>query len=72
LGVYLFPFTSATKLHFFLGVFLHFFTGDDTALGGGIALGDVLAGLVHRRINASEAHDGAAAGKAAHITDLRH
>jgi hypothetical protein len=30
LGVYLFPFTSATKLHFFLGVFLHFITGDDT------------------------------------------
>ncbi len=27
--VYLFPFTSATKLHFFLGVFLHFITGDD-------------------------------------------
>ena len=30
MGVYLFPFTSATKLHFFLGVFLHFITGDDT------------------------------------------
>ena len=29
MGVYLFPFTSATKLHFFLGVFLHFITGDD-------------------------------------------
>jgi hypothetical protein len=29
LGVYLFPFTSATILHFFLGVFLHFITGDD-------------------------------------------
>jgi len=29
LGVYLFPFTSATKLHFFLGVFFHFITGDD-------------------------------------------
>ena len=29
LGVYLFPFTSATKLHFFLGGFLHFITGDD-------------------------------------------
>ena len=27
--VYLFPFTSATILHFFLGVFLHFITGDD-------------------------------------------
>jgi hypothetical protein len=31
LGVYLFPFTSATILHFFLGVFLHFITGDDKA-----------------------------------------
>jgi hypothetical protein len=30
LGVYLFPFTSATKLHFFLGAFLHFITGADT------------------------------------------
>ena len=30
--VYLFPFTSATKLHFFLGVFLHFITGDDNIL----------------------------------------
>ncbi len=30
MGVYLFPFTSATKLHFFLGVFLHFITGADT------------------------------------------
>ena len=29
MGVYLFPFTSATKLHFFLGLFLHFITGDD-------------------------------------------
>ena len=29
MGVYLFPFTSATILHFFLGVFLHFITGDD-------------------------------------------
>jgi site-specific DNA recombinase len=29
LGVYLFPFISATKLHFFLGVFLHFITGTD-------------------------------------------
>ena len=27
---HLFPFTSATKLHFFLGVFLHFITGADT------------------------------------------
>jgi hypothetical protein len=33
LEVYLFPFTSATKLHFFLGVFLHFITGDDTCAG---------------------------------------
>ena len=30
LGVYLFSLLSATKLHFFLGVFLHFITGDDT------------------------------------------
>ncbi len=30
MGVYLFPFTSATKLHFFLGVFLHFITGADS------------------------------------------
>ena len=33
MGVYLFPFTSATKLHFFLGVFLHFITGDDSKNG---------------------------------------
>ena len=30
LGVYLFFASSATKLHFFLGVFLHFITGDDS------------------------------------------
>jgi hypothetical protein len=30
LGVYLFFLTSATKLHFFLGVFLHFIIGADT------------------------------------------
>ncbi len=30
LGVYLFFSSSATKLHFFLGVFCHFITGDDT------------------------------------------
>ena len=30
MGVYLFSFTSATILHFFLGVFLHFSTGVDT------------------------------------------
>ena len=34
MGVYLFPFTSATNLHFFLGVFLHFITGDDTKASG--------------------------------------
>ena len=33
LGVYLFFASSATKLHFFLGVFLHFITGADTTLG---------------------------------------
>ena len=32
LGVYIFFFTSATKLHFFLGVFLHFIIGADTFL----------------------------------------
>ncbi|MDE6840089.1 MAG: hypothetical protein K2P49_04405, partial [Oscillospiraceae bacterium] len=32
LGVYLFSLLSATKLHFFLGVFLHFITGDDSSL----------------------------------------
>ena len=31
MGVYLFSLLSATKLHFFLGVFLHFITGDDSA-----------------------------------------
>jgi hypothetical protein len=30
LGVYLFFTSFATKLHFFLGVFLHFITGDDS------------------------------------------
>ena len=30
LGVYLFFASSAINLHFFLGVFLHFITGDDT------------------------------------------
>jgi len=29
LGVYLFFLTSATKLHFFLGVFFHFIIGAD-------------------------------------------
>ena len=29
LGVYLFFASSAINLHFFLGVFLHFITGDD-------------------------------------------
>jgi hypothetical protein len=31
LGVYLFFASSATKLHFFLGVFFHFIIGADTA-----------------------------------------
>ena len=30
LGVYLFFTSFATKLHFFLGVFFHFITGDDS------------------------------------------
>ena len=34
MGVYLFPFISATKLHFFLGVFLHFITGADSTEQG--------------------------------------
>ena len=42
------------------------------ALGDGIALGNVLAGLVYRRINAREAHNGAAAGETAHIANLGH
>ena len=40
MGVYLFPFTSATILHFFLGVFLHFITGDDTKIT-----------IINRRLN---------------------
>ena len=31
IGSLSFPFSSATNLHFFLGVFLHFITGDDNA-----------------------------------------
>ncbi|MEY8404092.1 helix-turn-helix domain-containing protein, partial [Oscillospiraceae bacterium 44-34] len=43
----LFPFTSATKLHFFLGVFLHFITGDDTlAIGRNKAYGLVNSGTI--------------------------
>ena len=38
----------------------------------GIALGDVLSRVIHRRINAGKAHDGTAAGEPAHITNLRH
>ena len=38
MGVYLFPFTSATKLHFFLGVFLHFITGADIAISVSLAI----------------------------------
>ncbi len=33
LGVYLFFLTSATKLHFFLGVFFHFIIGADSVGG---------------------------------------
>ena len=43
MGVYLFPFTSATKLHFFLGVFLHFITGDD------IVCDNIAAVHLHKR-----------------------
>ena len=32
MGVYLFSLLSATKLHFFLGVFFHFIIGADTAV----------------------------------------
>ena len=39
LGVYLFFASSATNLHFFLGVFLHFITGaDNKAHGEGCTL----------------------------------
>ncbi len=47
MGVYLFPFTSATKLHFFLGVFLHFITGDDTS-----SFGQSLSAFVAQNIGA--------------------
>ena len=43
-----------------------------TPLGGWIALGNVLAGLVHRRIDAGETHDGAAIGETAHVANLSH
>ena len=43
-----------------------------TPLGGWIALGDMLAGFVHCRIDAGETHDGAAAGETAHVTNLSH
>ena len=42
------------------------------ALGGWITCGDILARLVYRRINVGEAHDGTAAGEAAHIANLGH
>lgn len=41
-----------------------------TTLGGGIAFGNVLSGLIHRRVDACEAHDGAAAWKTADIANL--
>ena len=42
-----------------------------SALSGWIALGDVLAGVIHSRINTGESGDRAALGKAAHIANLR-
>ena len=42
------------------------------AFGRRDVLGAVLAGLVYSRIDASEAHDRAAAGKTAYIPDLSH
>ena len=44
LGVYLFFASSATKLHFFLGVFLHFITGADTMREGDYGLFISLSG----------------------------
>ena len=41
-------------------------------LFSGIALGDVLSGVIHRRNNAGKAHNGTAARKPAHIANLRH
>ena len=38
----------------------------------GIALGDVLAGVIHCRINTGKAHNGTTARKPAHIADFRH
>ena len=46
MGVYLFPFISATKLHFFLGVFLHFITGADRHIYP-MAIDAVAAGKVN-------------------------
>ena len=43
LGVYLFFASSATKLHFFLGVFLHFITGADRPKYARIARSQTLA-----------------------------
>lgn len=43
-----------------------------TQLGGGIALGFMLAGLIHGRINARKAHHGAASGETPHIPDFSH
>mgnify|MGYP001114959408 CR=1 FL=1 len=46
MGVYLFSLLSATKLHFFLGVFFHFIIGADTLIGlagsGAGAFGGIL------------------------------
>ena len=38
----------------------------------GIALGDVLSGVIHCRINTGKTHNGTTARKPAHIADFRH
>lgn len=43
-----------------------------TALDSRIALGDVLVGIIYRRINASETHDRLETKKTVYIANLSH
>ena len=69
MGVYLFFASSATKLHFFLGVFLHFITGDDSPSGFYIYIGPnikkhIQTGTIYRGTRANALKQAAEAIKA--------
>ena len=58
LGVYLFFASSATKLHFFLGVFLHFITGADSQTFPSQSGGQFITALANDKQYASYVNDG--------------